>query len=41
MPMRRMTSAIGVPVSACFTANVIYSSVYLDSFIFRSLLMIF
>ena len=32
-PIRRMTSATGVPVSACFSTNAICSSVYLDFFI--------
>src|SRR4051812_48753018 len=33
MPIRRITSATGVPVSACFNAKAICSSVYLDFFI--------
>jgi hypothetical protein len=32
-PICRMTSATGVPVSACFSAKAICSSVYLDFFI--------
>jgi len=32
-----MTSATGVPVSACYSANAICSSVYLDFFISSSL----
>ena len=35
--IRRMTSATGVPVSACFSANAICSSVYLDFFMSSSL----
>ncbi len=30
IPIRRITSATGVPVSACFIANAICSSVYLE-----------
>lgn len=33
IPIRRMTSATGVPVSPCFSANAICSSVYLNLFI--------
>jgi len=33
IPIRRMTSATGVPVSACISAKAICSSVYLDFFI--------
>ncbi|WP_242154721.1 hypothetical protein [Sphingomonas sp. BAUL-RG-20F-R05-02] len=32
MTIRRITSANGVPVSACFNANAICSSVYFDFF---------
>jgi hypothetical protein len=32
-----MTSATGVPVSACFSAKAICSSVYLDFFMFQLL----
>ena len=32
MPIRRITSATGVPVSACLSAYAICSSVYLDFF---------
>jgi len=32
-PYSRMTSATGVPVSACFGAKAIWSSVYLDFFV--------
>lgn len=37
IPIRRMTSATGVPVSACFNAKAICSSVYLDFLISGSL----
>lgn len=37
IPIRRMTSATSVPVSACFSANAICSSVYLDFSISSSL----
>jgi hypothetical protein len=37
IPIRRMTSAAGVPVSDCFSAKAICSSVYLDFFIPSSL----
>lgn len=38
-PIRRITSATGVPVSACFSANAICSSLYLVFFIVSSFLV--